>query len=222
MKTILTLCCNFIFLISCQKELNFDAPAVVSSSCKQCSYVPFCNGSVYVYSDTIGGMGRDVTETINIVKDTTIDGKNYQEFLDGGTKAYYNCATGISTLLAFAVPVPGGNVPRLEQIVLKANSAVGTTWSNSFPVGLGIATFDFRVAAKGLTKSILGVTYNDVTQVHLIIRTTIAGGISAIAGTSDYFYANNIGLVENVSFSSPLAGPPTVIYHRVLKTYSIP
>lgn len=94
--------------------------------------------------------------------------------------------------------------------------------SNSFPVGLGIADYAYSIAAKGLTKNVLGVTYNDVTQVHMVLSSTIPGGGTMVAGEYDYYYANNIGLIEHIAFANSGGGPNTVVYHRVLKSYNIP
>jgi len=220
MKTVLVLVFTSALFISCQKELNFDIVAG-NSACKACSYIPFCDGSVYVYSDTTGGVGIDVTDTVNIIRDTSIDGKVYQKFSNALTDGFYNCESGVSTVLLLNVLSAGGAIPRLEQTLLKANSPVGATWSNTVSTPVADIVYNSRIEEKGISKTLLGVTYNDVIHVRSVLSTAI-GGIPIVLGESHFYYANNIGLIESITSSSGITGPPVVVNHRVLKTYSIP
>src|SRR5688572_9194725 len=102
-----------LLIISCQKELNFDPVAGSGSVCKSCSYIPFCDGSIYKYIDTSGGSATVSTDTIDILSDTTIDGKVFQKFSNPGANGYYNCTAGVSTLIAYSVPATGGTVLKI-------------------------------------------------------------------------------------------------------------
>lgn len=215
-----------VIFTSCQKELNFDDTpgGGTAAPCKSCSYIPWCNGSKYTYIDTTFGTGTTSVQILNIVKDTTIDGKVFQKFSNPGADGYYNCTSGVSTVIAYSVPSSGGTVMKIEQTELKANEPVGATWSNSISNGLGQnVDYNFKLVAKGLSKTVLGVNYTDVIQVHLVLSITVPILGSIVVGESDYFYANNIGLIDNINFTAdPFGGPPTVTLHRVLQTYSIP
>jgi hypothetical protein len=222
-----------ITFFSCQKELSEqigslpgsggNPPGGTAVACKACSYTPWCHGSVYTYIDTMAGVGTPTTQTINIIRDTTIDGKVFQKFSNPGADGYFNCTAGVSTLIAYSVPATGGAIIKLEQTVLKANAPAGTTWTNSLNNGLGQnVDYNYSIAAKGLTKMVLGVNYTDVIQVHLTISVTVPVLGTVVMGESDYFYANNIGLIDNITYNANPFGPPTMALHRVLQTCHIP
>ena len=75
--------------------------------------------------------------------------------------------------------------------------------------GTVFASLPFRV----------GDTYNDVIQVHLTVSIEVPLLGSIDLTESDYYYANNVGLIENETYDA-LVGSPIV--HRVLDSYSIP
>ena len=226
LRTVITLVLAGMLMISCQKELSLDATTAggTAAPCKSCSYIPWCNGSVYTYVDTTMGTGTTSITTLTIIKDTTIDGKIFQKFANPGADGYYNCTDGVSTLIAYNVPSSGGPVIKVEQTELKANEGAGATWSNSMNNGLGQnVDYNYKIAGKGLSKTVLGVDYTNVIQVHLTISMTAPVIGTLVVGEADYYYANNVGLIDNVIYTTnPFGGPPTVALHRVLKTYSIP
>ena len=214
-----------MLIISCQKELSFGDTigAGTTTPCKTCSYIPFCNGASYTYIDTTAGTGTTSIQTISVVKDTTIDGKIFQKFSNPGSDGYYNCTSGISTIIAYQVPTSGGTVMKIEQIELKANEPVGATWSNTIINGIGQnVDYNYKIVAKGASKLVLGINYSDVIQVHLKTSITVPVLGTIVVGESDYFYANNIGLIDNINYTVIPSLPPIVSLHRVLKTYSIP
>lgn len=212
-----------VIIFSCQKELNFETvPVTGATPCKTCSYIPWCQGSTYTYIDTTSGTGATSTQTINIIKDTTINGKVFQKFANSGADGYYNCTAGVSTIMAYNVAATGGTVT-IEQTLLKANEAVGATWSNAMSNGLGQnVDYDYKIIGKGLSKTVLGVNYTNVIQVHVTISITVPVIGTIVMGESDYFYANNIGLIDNITFNVNPFGPPVMALHRVLQAYTIP
>ncbi len=219
--TILVICC--LLFSACQKEISPDVPASANSACKACSYYPVCNGSIYNYVDSTSGIANAVTENIVIIKDTTFDGKVFQQVNSGGLTSFYNCTAGETRVVIFNLMTSVGLVPKISITPIKSNQAVGAVWSDTLSNGLGQRVeYDYTMAAKGLTKTLLGVTYNDVMQINLVVTLSEPGFPTVVAATSEYYYANNIGIIEAITYSDAIFGPPTVIYHRVLKTYSIP
>lgn len=223
MKTISGIILTCILLISCQKEINFDTPALPDQACKACSYYPVCPGSVYTFVDSISGISNEVTETIQGGNDTTIDGAVYKKVINGGLPTYVNCNAGVTSAIAYNIPTSVGTVSKVTITPIKANEPVGATWNDVLSNGLGQRVdYDYTMVAKGLTRTVLGVTYNDVIHINMVFSLTAPGVPTVVAGNNDYYYANNIGLIEVLGYTENFMGPPELIYHRQLKTYSIP
>ena len=82
--------------------------------------------------------------------------------------------------------------------------ATGSSWSQSFAVtanGIPInATLNNTITAKGITKVVKGVTYNNVIVVEQKIEAEILPGIwqdiSAALGSGKSYYARGLGLIK--------------------------
>ena len=74
-----------VFFFSCQKELSNETGTGSGGSgggggtgggstgvCKDCIYIPMCDGSWYTYNDTLMGTAQLISDTLKYVKDTTI------------------------------------------------------------------------------------------------------------------------------------------------------
>lgn len=212
----------FIFgalFASCEKEFSTENGITpggnVGSGCKSCSYIPWCNGSTYTYIDTaFGGAATTVNSSLNIVGDTVINGLVYSKTVVDGETSYHNCNNGVTTIgqndgtgLALAT-------------FLKENLAVGATWTDLIPIGGGANQTDaYKIISKGGSRTVLGVTYNDVIHVQLIssIEVPFIGNLET--GKEENYYANNIGLIDSYITES-ITG--TLVLHRVLQSYNIP
>ncbi len=192
-----------------------------TTGCKSCTYQPWCDGSVYTYIDTSGGTGTPSTSTLDIISDTTIDGKTYAKTLSEGNYSYHNCTAGVTSLVAFnAVTGGGSTVERVNTTILKENSPVGTTWTEINPTAAGVDNvYDYEIIAKGISRTVLGVTYPDVIQVHQVLSVTIPIFGAMDISETDYYFAKNVGLIES-EITDALLG--TQVLHRVLQSYSIP
>jgi hypothetical protein len=213
---------------SCRFKINFIG-GPVPFNCKECAYTPMCDGSVYSYSDT-SATGAATTTQVSFSQiqsgDTVIDGMIYKRFLvTNGLSpvTYYNCTSGITTMLGFNVSAPsfgGVTVPKLRQTILKANAPVGASWVDSFdlptPGVKGIITWE--VTAKNISHTILGQTYNDVIKMHMTIGTTIAG---TNITEGDFYYAKLVGLIDNIMYDA-VSVPSVQNFHRILMGYNIP
>ncbi len=191
------------------------------TGCKSCTYQPWCDGSVYTYIDTSGGTGTPSTSTLDIVADTTIDGKTYSKTLSEGNYSYHNCTGGVTSLVAFNAATGGGStVERVNTTILKENSPVGATWTEVNPTAAGVDNvYDYEIIAKGISRTVLGVTFPDVIHVHQTLSVEVPLFGSIVVSETDYFFAKNVGLIESEIVDGLLG---TQVLHRVLQTYSIP
>lgn len=208
---------------SCTFPIVVESGGGVTTNCKACVYIPMCDGSVYTYVDTTTSGVTTTNQNVTFVSDTLIDGTVYQKFIVTGSpnNPYYNCTAGVTNIVSLNVTSSGVVVPRVDQTLLKANSPVGTTWQNSLVVSGVSIVYDWSIAEKGISRTVLGNTYPDVIRVHLSVSANVPGVGLIPSSEADYYYAKNVGLIEteNIDVSS---GMPMQTLHRVLQAYSIP
>jgi len=218
---------------SCQKELSFETAGAggtgtgtgtgTSTDCKSCAYMPVCNGSYYTFNDTVSTSTSVVTDTLEFIKDTTIDSKTFVKIYSplSGTNSYYNCTDGATRIIAYDNPTIGGSTITVTDITLiKANLPVGGTWEDSLvnPAGQQVVYKDY-IVAKGISVTVNGQVFNDVIHVHSQSGVVIPFvGYTAIT-ESDYFFAKGIGPVEVLTVYS---GTGIILEHRTIKSYHIP
>jgi hypothetical protein len=230
---IVILCC---LLVACQKEVSVEngftptnpgggGGGVSTVDCKSCTYLPLCSGSWFKYADTLqgGAITNETTDTSTLVKDTTISGKIFQKFRTSlqGTFTYYNCTAGESNLITYnATTSGGGTVQKAEILPLKANAAVGATWSYFLtnPAGQQVE-YKNTMEAKGISKTVNGRTYPDVIHVSTIVSINVPILGNVTTNEADYYYAKGVGLIEYET-TDPFLG--TVIQKRALVNYFIP
>ncbi|MEI2747545.1 MAG: hypothetical protein V9E88_02140 [Ferruginibacter sp.] len=192
-----------------------------NATCKSCTYQPWCDGSVYTYVDTTGAGATTTSQTLDILADTTIDGKTFHK-TDAGSSSnlsYQNCTNGVTTLVAYnPVGTGGSTVERINTVPIKENEPVGATWQEVNAVTGGNAVYDYEIISKGSSRTVLGVTFPDVIHVHQTLSTEVFG-ISIPQAETDYYYAKNVGLIEAYTVDAFFG---SLLLHRVLQSYSIP
>ncbi len=208
------------------------APVITTTeNCKDCEYFPSCVGSKYTFADTVNGTPYELVSEIASSVDTTIGGLTFQKLVYNTTPAalassaatYYNCAAGVTTLKAYnsVTIISGTTVAENTTTPIKANAAVGTTWTdiNDYPGSPGTSYESrFSIVEKGISRTLGGVTYTDVIHVHLSTGSTLAGFyIESV--TTEYYYAKGIGLIEAAS-TNVLTNE--LFLHQVIKSYFIP
>ncbi len=213
-----------IALASCKKDpvsenatlYKPNTNKVFNSESNTKSYFPFRDKSIYSYVDTTKDGSIIINKsTIAILGDTTIDGKIFSKASTGASKVitYNNNSDGITTFVSYK------GDDKITTTVLKANEPVGTVWKDAF-MNNGIpTTYEWKIVAKGIEKIVLGVNYTDVIQVHLTGTADVPVRGKVTFANSDYFYAPNIGLIENIS-NNPATGVTDL--HRVLQKHLIP
>ena len=179
------------------------------------SYYPYKNGSTYTYVDsTLEGSSTITRSAIKISGDTAIDGKTFSKIPAGGsTFNYYNSTEGVTTLVAYN----GGD--KITTTVLKANEPVGSVWEDSFSNAGVPTTYEWKIVAKEINRTVQGIMYTGVIQVHLLGYAEMPVQGKVVFANSDYFYAPNVGLIESIAYD-PATGKTEL--HRELQNTLLP
>lgn len=211
--------------VGCKFPITFTA-GTVTSNCKACNYFPYCDGSSYTYIDTTAsGVNPPVTQNLTYLSDSIIDGKIFKKFsvTNSAGNTYYNCTGGVSTSIVLnGISIGGITIPVVKLVMLKANSPVGTTWQDTISLAGGTnAIYTSSIAAKGISRTVLGTVFNDVIQVHQEGALLVPGLGTTPFSSGDYYFAKDVGLVENLTLNTT-SSPATLSLHRVLQSYNIP
>ncbi len=234
-----------ILMVSCQKDLseeNGNLPGggttnggtgsggtgSIFSKCKDCIYIPLCDGSVYKYADTSAGLTpgsttvASVNYTIHFNKDSTINGVIYQKLTaESNNSAFYNCTAGATTVIAYnAVSNNGNTLSYAKTTLLKANEVVGGSWTDQIinPQGLTV-TYVYSIVSKGTARTVNNVAYPDVIHVHSQSTFDFPGFGTIPSGQAEYYFAKGVGQIESI-LTDDFTG--TQILHRTLVSAVIP
>jgi hypothetical protein len=223
--------------ISCQKDFSAEyattsqtsttSNALGVNNCKASPYFPVCSGSEYNYTETRGSLapgnelGAPNNYTLEYIGDTTIENKIYQKVKSYGSQiTFYNSIDGVLTQIVLNQDrQTSTTVPFYKFTIIKSNAPVGATWRDDLPIPNNPNEIhDYAVIAKGLTRTVFGITYNDVIQ----IRESIS---SANYGTSPYLYKNQyfakgVGLIECITSTDVTS--TNIMAHRKLTSAVIP
>ncbi len=187
--------------ISCQKSYPPDPPAAIFK------YMSLTPGSIWNYELTDNRLAAASLFTITSTgKDSSINGRSYHVFTNssGSANEYYNI-TGNDYYNFRSLPsaLGGANV---ENIYLKDNAAVGSNWSQSYPItvsGFALnATLTNTITEKGISKTVKGISYNDVIHVTTTVAVTVSGiPLPSGALTTDIqtYYAGKFGMVQSIN-----------------------
>ncbi|CAN5834706.1 hypothetical protein BH11BAC4_BH11BAC4_08080 [soil metagenome] len=201
---------------SCKKE-DVAQPVAgttgkVAATAESQSYFTTPDGAAYSYVDTTGaGISSTNVSSQKSLGDTTIGEISFAKVTRDGShvNSYQHSANGVTTMVAY------NGADKITTTVLKANEPVGAVWTDEF-TSAGIPTsYKWQITEKGISKTVLGVTYDNVIKVHLLGTAKIgAKGATTAIANADYYYAPNIGLIENVGYN-PVSG--AVELHRVFQ-----
>jgi hypothetical protein len=164
-----------VVFFSCKKEYSLEGAD--NKNCINCTYLPVCDSSVYVYTDSSATGLDTLTNVMSVFGDTIINGKTFRGvsgFATFNTGLYANCdnqdyrllfstaALGLDLdsivndlLTQLPFPIPPGliNVPTtIQTSVLKAGLPVNSTWNDTI----------FSVAIPPLLTFSLGLDYSIV------------------------------------------------------------
>lgn len=141
-------------LISCKKDYSLEGGNF--RNCIDCTYLPVCDSSVFVYTDSTSSSLDTLTNVMSVYEDTTIGGKTFKSvsgFATFNTGLFANCdnqdyrllfpvsALGIDIdslitelLTQLPLPIPPNliNFPEtIQTSVLKANLPVNAQWTDT-------------------------------------------------------------------------------------------
>ncbi len=199
---------SVLVFASCQKEVDFTdtngggggngGGGPVSNS----SFVPSTAGSWWKYKDSTTGRlatqtATSVTRMINgylhraIVLDTQAD--------TGWTAAaqpnYFILQKGVS---------PAGSVYDLNFHYLNDTAAVGHSWKYDAGHGNGLTAFvETTIVGKGLTMTVGGKTYTNVSHTSLRLSYDVGGVIIEMADY-DFYIARGVGIIKSRTYINAL------------------
>lgn len=158
------------------------------------NYSPLTAGSSWTYNYT-ENTSPAVSYTYTVTgKDTTINDKKYNVLStsDGSENRYM--AKIDSNYYRYASISDIGN---FEELYLKDNREVNSTWPGSATINYPgfpaiTANLTYTVKEKGISYAVNGKTYSDVIHIRLD-----ASALANNIGGGDFYYAKDIGLIEN-------------------------
>jgi len=230
MKKILFWCLvpAFAIVSSCKKDTTSPPPPPAEK------FMSLTAGSTWNYKFTNNPSTTPVSSNYAVSatsRDTTANGKTYRVFSNtAGANEYYNI-TG-SDYYTFRSLQTSFIDTSLEVLYLKDNLDVNGTWKQDFGFSVDFfgtsipltLSFNNKIAQKGITKTVNGVTYTDVTDVETTL--SLAGSPVPVTLTSNihYYYAPKVGQIENktvITFSATGITPTNIDQKTELQSATI-
>ena len=200
MKKLLYLLIPVLLISSCKDEetpVNTGDIGELNNGITTCLYAPYTTGSTFVYEQvTFGGT---TTATWTVVTDKIINNRQFIQvsgMLGLASTVYFNCENGEYTIRGENVPSVVG---ALELIYLKEDVSMNTQWSKTINQnynGISYQTrYDFTYVGEETTRTVKGVTYSNILEVHLDTYTNATGSMQLFS-QDDYYWAEGVGLIE--------------------------
>ncbi len=145
----------------------------------------------------------DSTATNVVVGTTTINGTSYFVIhnYDSDDSTYIRNSGTITYIL-----IPDTSGTKLIEVVA-ANLASGSTWSYQAGIAPFIASSHGKFVASGLTRTVNGKSYTNVTQIHI---DSDFGG--TITGSQEIYFSQGVGEIESVD-TDPRSTESLLSYH---------
>ncbi len=223
-QLILLFACS-IWLVSCQKEYSIEG---AGNNAANTDYYPSTTGTYWTYQDA-----TDSTATFTMTvqaNDTTIGTSSYRIIRSDNSSffpdillrktpgLYFSKGGGIAGLLGAAISNP---VLDQDQIILKDNVAVGSSWNTSF----NIDTLGFTVTVnivntiteKAVPRTVNNISFNDVigVQTKVSIQIPLLGNQDILSINN--YYAKGVGPVE-ITVNDAIQGNS---FSYVVKNYQV-
>jgi len=172
-------------LVSCEKEESLPANLVITTAS---DYLPTTAGTTWTY-------GGRTPYTCTVTGNTkVINGKTYHEMQNKiGTTTYPSYVQknkGVYTAIGLV-----SGMGDLEITVFKEDLPVGSTWEQMGIVNGIDVNLKFTFAEKDVTQTIAGKTYDKVVKIRLAGTYTYSGIETGITFTTDYYFAQGVGLI---------------------------
>jgi len=204
----LLLCvCSTLFLLSCQKEVDFTDPSQGGGSSSggnsggsgtgtSNSYYPLTKDSWWKYKDSLTGTvsdGKvvDRTKTMNGIVYTAI----VPISVPATDTAWFAAPRPNYYLKQKGVSPSGGSYDVLFHY-LNDTASIGYNWRYMAGQGNGfIAYIKTTIVEKGISMTVAGKNYTNVIHTRLDLSYDILGSIEDF-GSYDYFIAKGIGIIK--------------------------
>lgn len=191
---------SFVFLFTeCKKD---DTPPANTTA----NYSPLTVGSNWTYNYTEGTSSLESYTLTVTNKDTVINGKTYKVLSSSDNSGNNYLAKVDSNYYRFA---SFAGIGSLEELYLKDNRPVNSTWTNSasftlpgVPVPL-TADLTYLVEEKDISRGVNGKTYNNVIHINVTVN-LFSGSI----GGGDFYYAKDVGMIESIISLTPTGQSP--------------
>jgi hypothetical protein len=198
-KIIFSLLAYILVGVSCKKN---DTPDPVPTPAVK--FMSLTAGSIWHYELINNIVPATTAFTVTSTsRDSSIGTRTYHVFTNSSAANEYYNITGNDYYNFRNLPSAIGG-SSVEYNYLKDNLAVGANWSQSFPVTVGgfalNATLNNTITEKGITKTVKGVTYNNVFHITTTVSVTVSGiPLPSGALTTDIqtYYAEKYGLIQS-------------------------
>jgi hypothetical protein len=218
MKLIHLVFAAFLLLtISCSKKSGDMQVAIVSS------YSNISVGSSWNYHQIDSAKSTPVNSDYTITssaKDTSINTRTYHVYSNSAGSNQYLNLSGNNYYQFDSLPAGLGKGV-FEELYLKDNAAIGTTWAQTqtvmvtgSPVPVPVL-LSFTIAEKNISRTVNTANYTNVIHVSATISSSLIPAASLTSNINSY-YAPNYGLIEsstkiNLDYSGLLANVNTTV-----------
>lgn len=198
MKKIIILTTAIAFFYGCKKN---ESGTGVSAE----TYLNSKAGSTWNYHETNSSSGTPQNSDYTLVctsKDTSINSKSYHIYTFSYGGSQYLALNNHDYYQYDSVPGALGQI--FERLYLKDNINVNASWSQQIAVsipGLPVTIpvdINNKIAEKGISKVINGITYNNVIHVSTTISSVAIPSASLTSDINSY-YAPGYGLISNTT-----------------------
>jgi hypothetical protein len=201
MKNIFYLLIGLFLITSCGKDEVESSKPVLAN----CTFLKLREGSEYKYD--LFKKGVTSAKTLITNKLTTIDGKEYVELsatLNGvASKQYLNCNGGIFTTGGnFKQKTAAGSELKLFSLDFNLEDVIGqitdlgsaTTTDDDGTFSLE-SDYEGRVLERGLTKTVSGKKYSNVTEYEIIVVSVLDGFLEFDTVHTIFYLAPEVGMI---------------------------
>lgn len=186
---------GFISTTSCKKS-STPAPAPAP-------YLSTTAGNTWNYRQTNVTTSTSTDYTLTATnRDTLVGSRTYRIFTNslGGSNNYY-AQNGNDYYTYRTLGINLGN-SSVENLYLKENAPVGTTWTESVsltvpgvPFSIPI-TVTYRIEEIGLSRTVNSIPYTDVVRVKTTLTSSLIPASGLTTDIEDY-YARRVGAIES-------------------------
>jgi hypothetical protein len=165
-------------------------------------YWPRAIGNSWTYNSLNGEI-----ETYTILNTETIDGNEYYAFDELFDTPSWLRKSGTSYYVRSIVSGEVGGIEftstPIELKMIKDDAVVGETWqsevsytitySGAIPDVDVVATYDFEMIERNISRTVEGVDYTDVIHIE-----TVVSAVGSVV-TVQYYYAKDVGMIEYIT-----------------------